>query len=212
MALIDDILNSQVIDGRVTSQSDREQITCLQKIIAIDKYLKETNTNVNNYYETTDTELGLLRDAIKSERTERSRADSAIFVKINELESSKIEYIEGAIEDGEEHIIEVNKPIFELSVQSNQIGSASENSSIEIYYITPDNAYVVKTIGLASYEFCRVRITQCGISVFEVLSYPFYSSTQPTTSTSYDFVNVNAIKLIAPEGRNIKFTYVKEGN
>lgn len=47
MSLVDDILNSSVIDGVVTSMSERENYTCLQKITAIDKLIKEYNKKYN---------------------------------------------------------------------------------------------------------------------------------------------------------------------
>ena len=53
MSLLDDILNTLVIDGIVTSQNERENITCLQKIMRIDSLIREYNkkyTELNNTY------------------------------------------------------------------------------------------------------------------------------------------------------------------
>ena len=54
MSLLDDILNPNVVDGVVTSMSERENITCLQKIMRIDKLIREYNKKydeLNNNYE-----------------------------------------------------------------------------------------------------------------------------------------------------------------
>ena len=78
MALIDDILNSQVIDGRVTSQSDREQVTCLQKIIMIDKLLKE----YNKAYEKLTDEYNSVVDKINEAKTMNDESKTLL----NEIE------------------------------------------------------------------------------------------------------------------------------
>lgn len=64
--LLDDILNRRIIKGRVTSQGDLEQWTCLQKIIAIDKLIRAYaiafKTYADEFQETQDSFIALLED------------------------------------------------------------------------------------------------------------------------------------------------------
>lgn len=47
MSLVDDILNGKVINGRVTSQSDANNVTCLQQIERIKRLIREYNATYN---------------------------------------------------------------------------------------------------------------------------------------------------------------------
>ena len=249
MALIDEILNSQVIDGRVTSQSDGENVTCLQKIVAIDKYLKRTNENVNNYYQTTEIKLGNLSDKINTETDERQRGDSELLAKINTETSERqtndsellakinaetaerqrndsellakinaIEptpggtgYVQGTITGGNFYELDIDNPVLNLYLHSEQLENTTELSKVEMYNKSSSGSTLLKTLELNSFAYSRITLSRLVKTFYEWFNYIYVSGNEPQTTASYVPNDVNLIKIVVPVGRKISFIANKEG-
>lgn len=255
MALIDEILNSQVIDGRVTSQSDGENVTCLQKIVAIDKYLKRTNENVNNYYQTTEIKLGNLSDKINTETDERQRGDSELLAKINTETSERqrndsellakinaetaerqrndsellakinaIEsttpggttpggtgYVQGTINGGGFYELDIDYPVLNLYLHSEQLADTTELSKVEMYNKSSSGSTLLKTLELNSFAYSRITLSRFVKTFYEWFNYIYISGNEPQTTASSVTNDVNLIKIVVPEGRKILFIANKEG-
>lgn len=249
MALIDEILNSQVIDGRVTSQSDGENVTCLQKIVAIDKYLKRTNENVNNYYQTTEIKLGNLSDEINTETAERQRGDSELLAKINTETSERqtndsellakinaetaerqrndsellakinaIEptpggtgYVQGTIPGGGFYELDIDYPVLNLYLYTEQLADTTELSKVEMYNKSSSGSTLLKTLELNSFAYSRITLSRFVKTFYEWFNYIYVSGNQPETTCSSVSNDVNLIKIVVPEGRTISFIANKEG-